>query len=531
MAVVGNGRSGMETTVRHRVAPAADPAADLHALTAHLAALSPTGGRLRVQAITPQGSSSGDYHVECAVSYGKLTVTYWGPSGSACWRVERYARHGTALRLDVSRRVGAECGQLIITSPDEAPDEALPEAFPPPDMTRWKACVRTWLSRSLPAGARITSLRQWRHPSPVMGWQAQSGNTVWLVFTTTDPTATRQLLGNALHALDTLPAATHLWLLLPPASRTALLPFLSLLHAPQVTLYEAAPDWSAVHPLAPGHQLPLITEPIRLWRYQPPTPAELQYLRQWFGDALDTHCEVVPVGTNTLSIRWYGLECARLQRRAVAEGKAARRITPAMRFGLTTLGQPSRPLTDRNRADFHALLETLGRYRTPATREVGHPLCHAHPERWLDVAVRRQLHIIDEALDPVHVRVQAPHFSRDTLGLADFVTLTRAGRLAVVELKADADADFIWQGLTYWLRAVHHWQNGDFLRRGYFAGAQPDRHTLPRLYLLAPTLRFHRTVRAVARRLRADLPVTLVGVNERWRQSLRVVFRECFGDC
>ncbi len=526
MAVVGNGRSGMETTVRHRVAPAADPAADLHGLTAHLAALSPTGGRFRVQVITPHGSSRGDYHVECAVNYGKLTVTYWGPNGSACWRVERYAWQGTALRLDVSRRVGAECGQLIITSPDEA----LPEAFPTPDMTRWKACVRTWLNRNLPSGARITSLRQWRHPSPVAGWQAQSGNATWLVFTTTDPTALRRLLGDALYALDTLPAATHLWLLLPPASRVELLLFLSLLHVPQVRLYEAAPDWSAVHPVAPGHQLPLITEPVRLWRYRPPTPAELQHLRQWFGDTLDTHCEVVPAGANALSVRWYGLECARLQRRAVAEEEAAGRTPSALRFGLTTLGQPSRPLTTRNRADFHALLETLSRYRTPTAQEVGHPLYRAHPERWLDVAVRRQLHLIDEALDSAHIRVQAPHFSRDTLGLADFVTLTRTGRLAVVELKADADADFIWQGLTYWLRAVHHWENGDFLRRGYFAGAPLDRHTLPHLYLLAPTLRFHPAVRAVARRLRADVPVTLLGINERWRQSLRVVFRECFGD-
>jgi hypothetical protein len=503
-----------------------DLTADLYTLTAHLAALSPPGGPLRVQAITPQGSSSGNYHVEFAVSYGKLTVTYWGPNGSACWRVERYARHGTVLRLDVSRRVGAERGQLIITSPDEA----MPDAFPKPDMARWKTCVRTWLGQNLPAGSRITCLPRRRHPSPVTGWQAQYGNTVWLVFTTTEPAALRRLLGDALHALDTLPAATHLWLLLPPASQTELLPFLSLLHVPHLMLYEAAPDWSAMRPIVPGHQLPLITEPTRLWQYRPPTLAELDDLRQWFGDALDTHCEVVPAGANALSIRWYGLECARLQPRAIAEEKAAGRTTPTLRFGLTTLGQPSRLLTARNRAEFYALLENLNRYRTPTTREVGHPLYRAHPERWLEVVVRRQLRLIDEALDPAHIRVQAPHFSRDTLGLADFITLTRTGRLAVVELKADADADFTWQGLTYWLRAVHHWQQGDFLRRGYFAGAQPECCALPHLYLLAPTLRFHPTVRAVVRRLRADIPVTLVGINERWRQSLRVVFRECFGN-
>jgi hypothetical protein len=134
MAVVGNGRSGMETTVRHRVAPAADPAADLHGLTAHLAALSPTGGRFRVQVITPHGSSRGDYHVECAVNYGKLTVTYWGPNGSACWRVERYARHGTALRLDVSRR--SEPSTDSSSSPPRMKPRTKPRRIPFPRLIR-----------------------------------------------------------------------------------------------------------------------------------------------------------------------------------------------------------------------------------------------------------------------------------------------------------------------------------------------------------------------------------------------------------
>lgn len=509
---------------------AADLAAALHELMAHLAALSPMGGRLHVQVVTAQGSGEGDYHVDFTITYGKLTVTYWGTDRSACWRVERYERRGAALQLDVSRRVGTERGRLIIT----APDATRPDVFPTPDMAEWKARVRTWLNRVLPVGSRLTSLFRQRQSSPIAGWQAQRGDITWLIFTTTEAAALRRLLGDALRALNALPAATQLWLVLPPTGQTDLSPFLALLNVPQVRLYEATPDWSAVHPVAPGHQLPLITEPVRQWRYKPPTADELDYLRRWFGKALDAHCEVVPVGTTTLSIRWYGLECARLQRRTASDGKtiedkAGGRAPSALRFGLTTLGQPSRPLTVRNESDFYALLEQLNRYRTPTAREVGHSLYRAYPERWLEAVVRRHLRVIDDGLEPAHIRVQAPHFSRDAVGLADFVTLNRTGRLAVVELKADADADFIWQGLTYWLRAVHHWQRGDFVRRGYFAGIPHDPRTLPHLYLLAPTLRFHPTVRAVARRLRADVPVTLVGVNERWRQSLRVVFRECFG--
>ncbi|MGQ9896071.1 MAG: hypothetical protein ACUVR8_00710 [Acidobacteriota bacterium] len=521
----------MQTTTGNPTLRAANLAADEQALAAHLATLSPPGRQLRVQIITPRGSSIGDYYVEIGINYRKLTVTYWGPTCSACWRVERYIRRGNMLRLDVSRRVGTERAQLIITAPDGTRDEAAPDVFPAPNLSQWKARVRAWLRQNLPACSRIVSLPQRRHPSPIAGWKAQSNDATWLVFTTTELAALRRLLGDALRALDTQPA-THLWLLLPPTGQASLSPFLSLLNAPQLTLYEAAPNWLSIQPVVPGYQLPLITEPVRRWRYEPPTPAELGDLRRWFGDALETHCEVVPLGTSVLSVRWYGLECARLRRRVAATKAATKEVwpaLPALSFGLTTLGQSSRPLTGQNQADFYALLENLARYRTPTARDIDHPLYRAHPERWLEAVVRRWLHVIDEALDPSHIRVQVPHFSREALGLADFVTLTRTGRLAVVELKADADPDFIWQGLTYWLRAVHHWQQGDFFRRGYFAGAQPDHQTLPQLYLLAPTLRFHSTVRAVTRRLRADIPVTLVGVNEQWRRSLRVVFRERLG--
>ncbi|MFQ3638968.1 MAG: hypothetical protein SNJ62_03040, partial [Chloracidobacterium sp.] len=392
-----------------------------------------------------------------------------------------------------------------------------------PDATQWRQFVRNWLPRLLPPGALVKRVRQ--RPGPVVGWQASHTDATWLILTTSHPDelAVRQLLGQALQALGMLPTATCLCLVLPPGAFTQAAPFLSLLTLPQLRLYEATADWSSLRQAAVGHQLPLVTEPIRRWQHIPPTEAELDELRTWFGDALASHCEVVPVGTSILSVRWYGLACARL-RRATPESRS-----PALRFGLTTLGEPERPLTSRNRADFQALLAALARYRSPAAREVHHPLYRAHPERWLDVVIRRNLPVVDDALEPAHIWGQSPHFGRDAVGLADFVTLTRGGQLAVVELKAVADPDLIWQGLTYWLHAVHHWRQGDFVRRGYFTTAQLDRRALPRLYLIAPTLRFHPVVRAVARRLNQTVPLTLIGINERWRRSLRVAFREDFG--
>src|ERR1700688_1318548 len=45
---------------------------------------------------------------------------------------------------------------------------------------------------------------------------------------------------------------------------------------------------------------------------------------------------------------------------------------------------------------------------------------------------------------------------------------THAGRLAVVELKADEDIHLPRQGLDYWARVEWHHAGGEFPRFGYF---------------------------------------------------------------
>ena len=49
--------------------------------------------------------------------------------------------------------------------------------------------------------------------------------------------------------------------------------------------------------------------------------------------------------------------------------------------------------------------------------------------------------------------------------------MTRDGRLAVVELKADEDIHLPLQGLDYWSRVEWHHARGEFLKFGYFGGA------------------------------------------------------------
>ena len=74
--------------------------------------------------------------------------------------------------------------------------------------------------------------------------------------------------------------------------------------------------------------------------------------------------------------------------------------------------------------------------------------------------------------------------------MLDVLTVTRDGRLAVVELKADEDIHLPLQGLDYWSRVAWHHSREEFPRFGYF----PDRELSPEkplLYLVAPALHIH----------------------------------------
>jgi hypothetical protein len=52
--------------------------------------------------------------------------------------------------------------------------------------------------------------------------------------------------------------------------------------------------------------------------------------------------------------------------------------------------------------------------------------------------------------------------------MIDVLTVTREGRLAVLELKADEDIHLSLQGLDYWSRVTWHHARGEFQRFGYF---------------------------------------------------------------
>ncbi len=105
------------------------------------------------------------------------------------------------------------------------------------------------------------------------------------------------------------------------------------------------------------------------------------------------------------------------------------------------------------------------------------------------------------------------------------LTMTREGRLAVIELKADEDIHLPLQRIDYWSRVVWHQERDEFHKFGYFAGREIASES-PSLVLVAPALHVHPATDILLRYISPRIDWTLLGIDERWRKALRVVFRK-----
>jgi hypothetical protein len=231
--------------------------------------------------------------------------------------------------------------------------------------------------------------------------------------------------------------------------------------------------------------------------------------------------EVAVLSSAEIAFRWRGLEFARAR---VTHDAASLKSGQEIVFGI---GAEERALDERNAPAF---LNLVGRLRsTRAPQGSRHqPLWRLHPERWLESLVVRDVSLIDERLDHGCLYSQVPAFSASDRAMLDVLTTTRDRRLAVLELKADEDIHLPLQGLDYWSRVEWHHARGEFQEFGYFPGQElsSDR---PLLFLVAPTLHIHPATDTVLRYLSPEIDWTLVGIDERWRDGVRVIFRKRAG--
>ncbi len=230
------------------------------------------------------------------------------------------------------------------------------------------------------------------------------------------------------------------------------------------------------------------------------------------------NCEVAVLSPAEISFRWRGLEFARARMSAEA---STFRSKQEIVFGV---GAEERVLEDRNWALFVRLLTALRDTRHPYGPR-GERLFRMHPERWLESLVMTDVGVIDARLESEPVYEQVPAFSAADRAMIDVLTLTREGRLAVIELKADEDIHLPLQGLDYWARVQWHQGRGEFLKFGYFGGREMSEEA-PQLFLVAPALHVHPATDVILRYISPEIEWAFVGIDERWREGVRVVFRK-----
>ena len=108
--------------------------------------------------------------------------------------------------------------------------------------------------------------------------------------------------------------------------------------------------------------------------------------------------------------------------------------------------------------------------------------------------------------------------------MIDILSLTSEGRLVILELKVSEDMELPMQGLDYWLRVRWHTARNEFQSRGYFPGVTVS-SLPPLLYFVCPQFRYHSSFPALAGYLDPSIPTVQVGINENWREGVRVLLR------
>ena len=327
------------------------------------------------------------------------------------------------------------------------------------------------------------------------------------------------------HSLDGLPAAASagravvegLKLFLPPGRSEIVRQRAANLNpeAAKWQLYELDERSETCEPIDIADSGNIIT---RLTR-----AVDVQAARERFATSIARMRELVPdaevavESPSEIVFRLHGLEFARARMTPVA---GSFRNRESIIFGVAPAEYE---LDESSEALFGELTQRISQERQSGGSQTN--IFSLAPERWLESLITRDVRVVDERLDARFVYSQVPAFAAADRAMLDVLTCTLDGRLAVLELKANEDIHLPLQGLDYWARVRWHQQHGEFTRNGYFPGREIS-SAPPLSYLVAPALRVHPATDVLLRYLSPRVEWTLVQIDERWREGVRVVNRK-----
>ncbi|MCI0487413.1 MAG: hypothetical protein L0229_12540 [Blastocatellia bacterium] len=459
--------------------------------------------------------------IEAEVSYNKLIFSCWGEGWSRSWRVTGCDATPERLRLECTKQMGrTRCTVELRRAPEGA------ETFR--SRSEFAAELATLIEANL-AGFRVE--------------HAIAARDDRLHISGTHARLTLKLRGRVIAGIgvsslesqatiDHTLAAGILWLdalsrkhksidrllIFAPRGRAITIATrMTVVHPPgaSISLYEVDEEKKLIEPVAAFDQGDVADHLSRaavraLWARDKALPIKVSELIGSIARLAPGLVEAHIRGNRVkLSIR--GLEFARV---------STNRQT--IEFGID---ESKKKLNDANRRELEELVsEIVSRRRADSTHR-NETVFRARSEAWLESLIRRDVTVLDPALDPRFAYSQVPAYRGEQRTFIDLLAATRYGRLAVIELKAAEDAEFPFQGLDYWLRVEWHLARGDFQRRGYFRGLRLT-DSPPLLYLVAPLFRFHATTKLIASSVSDRVPVYRIGINEDWRAGVRVLLSE-----
>ncbi len=229
------------------------------------------------------------------------------------------------------------------------------------------------------------------------------------------------------------------------------------------------------------------------------------------GDAVDRLTMTTDSSGKFVSVRVAGLEVACI------EGD----LSPKIYFGLEG---SVRRMDETNQGDFRDFISLSLNRRNAACEDTSDPYYRLQSEHWLESMLVSDISRIDPGLSSEFVYPQVPAFARADRGVIDILTVTHDGRLAVIELKLEEQINLPFQALDYWLRVEKLRRQEKFQGYGYFPGVTLA-NAPPLLYLVVPAFRFHSTTTNLLRYLDPAITVMQIGINDRWREGIKVLFR------
>ncbi len=475
--------------------------------------------------------------IDVSIAQKRLMLSYWNEAGTIAWRITGWEWTGAKLLLDATRNLNRTRAVLeiiprasakTITATVSATRRAVCEqlanlaARQTENAQIEKAQLSAGVRRDEPGRyARIIlSSRATRERIAVTGYVTESNAG--------DADA---LLSSALlwflraRARAARPQVRKLWLIVNRECLAAVTQRVALLRdelRDQIAVHEIDDDWQTLTHVAPLKEVGLwpeastrVLRPAR--KYSPGdvareiialAPAAIDVVRARYGETL----------------RYHGLAFARVRRVMNQEH---------MWFG--TENKHRRLLSNDTTKEFGKLLEDLIEHRHAKATDNRHALYRAAPEAWLESMLRRDITRLDPGLiiAPLHAQFRAAQTSStvndnaDPLSAArpiDLLALRRDGRLVVIELKVNEDREHVLQGVDYWHRVEAYRRRGEIAHAKLFGDAVIADEA-PLVYLVAPTLRFHRAFQTLAQCITPRIEIYRFDLNEDWRACVRVMRR------